>query len=76
MKTPRIFTMKHDKNYQLELQSEACLLIRELYALCGDSVQSEPEGTAVMKQMLNFIQEHLKTIIPLIRQEVEILSDW
>jgi len=49
--------MKREKNYQLELQSEACLLVKELFAMCGDTVQNEPEGTAVMKQMLNFIQE-------------------
>ena len=53
-----IINMKRDKNYQLELQSEACLLVKELYALCGDNVQNEPEEMAVMKQMLNFIQEH------------------
>ena len=53
-----LINMKRDKNYQLELQSEACLLVKELYALCGDVVQNEPEEMAVMKQMLNFIQEH------------------
>ena len=53
-----IINMKRDRNYQLELQSVACLLVKELYALCGDTVQKESEEMTVMKQMLNFIQAH------------------
>ncbi|MBP0961390.1 MAG: AraC family transcriptional regulator [Oscillospiraceae bacterium] len=53
-----IINMRRDDNYQLELQSETCLLVKELYSLCGDTVHNESEGMAVMKQMLNFINEH------------------
>lgn len=49
---------KHDFNYILELQSEFCLLVKELSLLCTDKNKNDSEEMAIMKQMLYFIQRN------------------
>lgn len=49
---------KHEENYLLELQSEICLLIKELSALCTDTDRNESSDVAAIKKMLYFLQEH------------------
>ena len=49
---------KQEENYVLELQSEICLLIKELSALCTDTDRNESSDVAAIKKMLYFLQEH------------------
>ena len=56
----RIFLVdqKHEKDYQLELQSEICLLVKELSSLCTERSEQEPKELSLVKKMIHFIQEH------------------
>lgn len=49
---------KQEENYLLELQSEICLLIKELSALCTNTDINESSDVAAIKKMLYFLQEH------------------
>lgn len=49
---------KQELNYVLELQSELCLLIKELVPLCADTDKNDTAEMAVIKKMLVFIHEH------------------
>lgn len=53
-----LINMRRDKNYLLELQSELCLLVRELSILCTHTGINESDEMSAMKQMLHFIQDH------------------
>lgn len=56
----RIHNINKNRNYNyvLELQSELCMMIKELSLLCTDNDKSYSEDMTKMKQMLHFIQEH------------------
>lgn len=56
----RIFLIdqKHEQDYQLELQSEICLLVKELRSLCTERSEQEPKELSLVKKMIHFIQEH------------------
>ena len=49
---------KHEPNYQLELQSEICLLVKELLTLCTESGNQDSRELALVKKMIHYIQEH------------------
>ncbi|HRR77089.1 MAG TPA: AraC family transcriptional regulator [Ruminococcus sp.] len=56
----RIFLVeqKHEKDYQLVLQSEICLLVKELLSLCTKSRGQQSKELSLVKKMIHFIQEH------------------
>lgn len=56
----RIFLVeqKHEQDYQLELQSEICLLVKELRSLCTERSEQKPKELSLIKEMIHFIQEH------------------
>ena len=56
----RIFLVeqKHEQDYQLELQSEICLLVKKLRSLCTERSGQKPKELSLIKEMIHFIQEH------------------
>ena len=49
---------KHETDYQLEIQSETCLLVKELSSLCSGSSLHVSDDLLTVRKMISFIHEH------------------
>ena len=58
LKRIMLIDSKHEDGYQLEIQSEACLLVKELLSLCSGSSLHVSDDLLTVRKMISFIHDH------------------